>query len=147
MNERIIFERILCPIDLTSDSEESLRYGIHLSKAYGAKLFVIRCTEYEGNHSDQRQIKAYLRDVIAKHVRQPASNGPETETIVAKGDPQVAIAREAAERRVDLIVMRSRRRPYAAALLGSTTESICRTAPCPILITHPREREWVGMTT
>lgn len=32
-NERIIFERILCPIDLTPESDESLRYGTALAKA------------------------------------------------------------------------------------------------------------------
>jgi nucleotide-binding universal stress UspA family protein len=47
---------------------------------------------------------------------------------------------------IDLIVIRSRRRPRAAALLGSTAEALCRTAPCPVLVTHPQEREWVGET-
>jgi len=35
--------------------------------------------------------------------------------------------------------MSSRRRPYAAALLGSTAEAICRTAPCPVLVTRSRK--------
>jgi len=33
-------------------------------------------------------------------------------------------------------VMSSRRRPYAAALLGSTAEAVARTAPCPVLVTR-----------
>jgi len=37
---------------------------------------------------------------------------------------------------IDLIVMSSRRRPYAAALLGSTAEAVARTAPCPVLVTR-----------
>jgi nucleotide-binding universal stress UspA family protein len=57
------------------------------------------------------------------------------------------ISEEAAKRNVDLIVMRSRRRPHAAVLLGSTAETVSRTAPCPVLVTHPSEREWVGLTT
>jgi len=44
-------------------------------------------------------------------------------------------------------VMRSRRRPYAAALLGSTAETVCRTAPCPVMVTHPAEQDWAGLTT
>src|SRR5438034_7598375 len=43
--------------------------------------------------------------------------------------------------------MRSRRRPHMAALLGSTAESVCRTAPCSVLVTHHDERDWVGATT
>src|SRR5262249_21766650 len=80
-------------------------------------------------------------------LRLPALYDFRWETIVVYGDPQTAIPQEAARRRVDLIVMRSRRRPFAAALLGSTAESICRTAPCPVLITHQDERGWAGFTT
>src|SRR6185295_537334 len=50
-------------------------------------------------------------------------------------------------RNADLIVMRSRRRPRAAVLLGSTAETVSRTAACPVLVTHPSEREWAGLTT
>jgi nucleotide-binding universal stress UspA family protein len=48
---------------------------------------------------------------------------------------------------IDLIVMRSRRRPRAAVLLGSTAETVCRNAHCPVLVTHPLEREWVSMSS
>jgi len=58
-----------------------------------------------------------------------------------------AIVREAVEQQIDLIVMRSRRRPRAAVLLGSTAETVCQNAPCPVLVTHPLEREWVSMST
>jgi nucleotide-binding universal stress UspA family protein len=32
-------------------------------------------------------------------------------------------------------------------LLGSTAESVCRTAPCSVLVTHTDERDWVADTT
>ena len=41
-------------------------------------------------------------------------------------------------------MMRSRRRPHRAALLGSTAESVCRNAPCPVLVLHHDEREFVN---
>jgi nucleotide-binding universal stress UspA family protein len=40
-----------------------------------------------------------------------------------------------------------RRRPSAAALLGSTAEAVCRTAPCPVLVTHAGERKWAGFSS
>jgi nucleotide-binding universal stress UspA family protein len=58
-----------------------------------------------------------------------------------------AIVSEAAKHQADLIVMRSRRRPRAAALLGSTAETVSRTAPCSVLVTHPQEREWLSFST
>jgi nucleotide-binding universal stress UspA family protein len=62
-------------------------------------------------------------------------------------DPGKAISDQASAKKVDLIVMRSRRRPHRAALLGSTAESVSRTAPCTVMVTHPDEREWVGVTS
>jgi nucleotide-binding universal stress UspA family protein len=149
INARIIFERIVCPIDLTPESDESLRYGIALAKAYGARLLVINCVDsYAVSGSRERKhIKGLLDTAVRKHLRLPVSSDFTWETLLVDGDPKTAIAQAAAERRIDLIVMRSRRRPYAAALMGSTAESICRTAPCPVLITHPREQDWAGVTT
>jgi nucleotide-binding universal stress UspA family protein len=64
--------------------------------------------------------------------------------VVTEGDdPGTCIISEAARRDIDLIVMRSRRRPTQAALLGSTAESVCRTAPCPVMVMHSDERDWV----
>lgn len=65
--------------------------------------------------------------------------------MIVEGEPAARILREAAEQHVDLIVKRSRR-PHTATLLGSTAEAVCRSAPCPVLVTHPREREWAGFT-
>lgn len=57
------------------------------------------------------------------------------------------IVRETVVQEIDLIVMRSRRRPPAAVLPGSTAETVCRNAPCPVPVTHPLEREWVSMSS
>jgi nucleotide-binding universal stress UspA family protein len=54
------------------------------------------------------------------------------------------IMRRAQMERADLIVMRSRRRPHRAALLGSTAESVSRSAPCPVLVMHNDEREFIS---
>ena len=64
--------------------------------------------------------------------------------VVECNDVGQTISDEAASYGVDLIVMRSRRRPHRAALLGSTAESVSRTAPCPVLVMHADEREWVS---
>ncbi len=149
INERIVFDRILCPIDLTPESDEALRYGIALANAYSAELTVINCVDSyaAGGALDHDQIRDLIDVAVREHLRLPSSAGFSWDSIVVDGDPKTAIPQEAAERRIDLIVMRSRRRPVAAAVLGSTAESVCRTAPCPVMITHPREQDWVGKST
>jgi len=150
INERISFKRILCPVGLIPDSGEALRYAIALAKAYQAKLYVLHCAEAYATTASSAyhgHTEKSIRELINNQIHPSAPIALGAEIIVADDDPMRAITREAAERRIDLIVMRSRRRPYGAAVIGSTAESVCRTAPCPILITHEREQEWVGMTT
>ncbi len=143
------FKHILCPTDLTLESDAALRYAVALAGAYEAKLTVCHCVE--GSSTVDEDARGKFSKRVESCVRQwtgvchcpPA----DYEGIIIEGNPIEAIAETAAERHVDLIVMRSRRRPVAAALLGSVTESVCRTAPCPVLVTHPNEREWVGRTS
>jgi nucleotide-binding universal stress UspA family protein len=141
----ITFERILCPIDLSNESAEALRYAVALTRAYDAKLYLCHSTE-KSRVGAKEKINGTFANSIIQHLGHTDYAKVNWESLLVEGchSPAEAITQEAAERRVDLIVMRSRRRPHAAALLGSTAEAICRTAPCPVLVTHPREREWVG---
>lgn len=100
-----------------------------------------------GGPSRGAHLKRRVETAVRKYLCLPASESFSCEVMLVGGDPKEAIAQQAAEHRIDLIVMRSRRRPYAAALLGSTAEAVCRTAPCPVMVTHQHEQDWAGVTT
>jgi nucleotide-binding universal stress UspA family protein len=140
--------RILCPTDLSPASDGALRYATALARTYEAKLIICHAAEASplADGSGREQIRRLFEERVTDHCG-CAAGLPDCEVVIAEDDPATAITRTAAERRVDLIVMRSRRRPLAAALLGSTAEAVCRTAPCPVLVTHEREREWAGLET
>ena len=141
----IKLKRILCLTASLQEADEAVRYGVALARAYDAQLLLCHCVEAASwaagvggqpvtqDGKTTEQLRALL----------PVADRANVEVIVEEGDPTLAIPRLAAEQAVDLIVMRSRRRPLAAALLGSTAEAICRTAPCPVLVTHAAEREWI----
>jgi nucleotide-binding universal stress UspA family protein len=140
-------ESILCPTDLTADSDEALRYAIALSRAYGAELILLHCDQ-GGDGPERRgaqdQAAQAIRSALEKHAGSADLVGFDWRSLVVNcDDTGEAIAREASRYGVDLIVMRSRRRPHRAALLGSTAESVSRTAPCPVLVMHTDERDWV----
>ena len=131
----INIKRILCPTDLSPHSGDAVRYAVALSRAHDAELILLYCT----NDSDgEDKLAASVMDYIEpsdsrwRLVIAPASNIDEE------------IMGQAQQRNVDLIVMRSRRRPHRAALLGSTAESVSRSAPCPVLVLHADEREFVS---
>lgn len=143
-------ECILCPTDLSPDSDEALRYAIALTRAYNAELILLHCDITDdgpaNNHDDAVQA---IRAALQAHSGVNGIEGIDWKSLVVTGDDAgETIAREAAIYGVDLIVMRSRRRPHRAALLGSTAESVSRTAPCPVLVMHTDERDWVtGLDT
>jgi nucleotide-binding universal stress UspA family protein len=152
----IRIERIFCPTDLSARSGEALRYAVALARAYEARLFLFYCVvgthrkNGDGSSSTtSREVKAVFEEALTPHLGLAVFSELNWEGIIVDGtaDAGEEIVRQAARLNADLIVMRSRRRPHAAVLLGSTAEVVCRTAPCPILVTHPREREWVGSST
>jgi nucleotide-binding universal stress UspA family protein len=137
--------RILCPTDFSPESDEALRYATALARAYEAKLILFHCepaSDAGALHPPANQLfeQSLLRHLDPRELATLNWEGIEGRC----DDPGAAIAEQAAEQRIDLIVMRSRRRPTRAALLGSTAESVCRTAPCSVMVTHTDERDWVG---
>lgn len=131
----INIKRILCPTDLSPHSGDAVRYALALARTHEAELILLHCT----NDVDaQDMLAASVMDYI-----QPSDTRWRL-VIAPAGDVDEKIMAQAQQNQVDLIVMRSRRRPHRAALLGSTAESVCRSAPCPVMVTHTDEREFVS---
>lgn len=146
----IKIERILCPTDLSTEADEALRYALALAKAYGAKLILVYCKERGSlpdsfNHSQAQEI--FELSLFTRLDANELKTFDWTGVVCEGDDVGKAIVREAHKSKADLIVMRSRRRPRAAVFLGSTAETVCHSAPCPVLVTHPHEVEWVGLST
>lgn len=160
----IRLKRILCPTDLSTAADQALAYALALTHAYQARLVVCYCVkpaEVEGPRSyaprppmraaevayalSQDQAEELFGGSLLRLLGPASFANLDWEALVIEGDDVgEAIAQTASEQDIDLIVMRSRRRPHRAAVLGSTAESVCRTAPCPVLVTHTGEREWVS---
>src|ERR1043166_3075423 len=130
----IHIKRILCPTDLSPHSTDAVHYALALSRAHQAELILRHCTdEVDGEYKLATSVAEYLEPSDSRWRFVVAQAQDVDEEIITQS--QAANA--------DLIVMRSRRRPHRAALLGSTAESVCRTAPCPVMVMHSDERDWV----
>ncbi len=154
-DEMINVERILCPTDFSTESDEALRYAIALARVYEAKLFLLHCSEQDSSteENDEEKVKTQMNrlfvESLVPHLGLATMNELDWHGLLRPNTHNVGetIVREAMVQKIDLIVMRSRRRPRAAVLLGSTAETVCRNAPCPVLVTHPLEREWISLST
>src|SRR6267142_978285 len=139
-------ERILCPVDLPSESDEAWRYAVSLARAYQAELVLCHCappSQLITSHANGAAfdgVRKALADSLLRYVCRSDPTTPRCEVVVVDsgGDVGETIVRTARERRTDLVVMRSRRSGIAA-LLGSKAEQVSRTASCPVLVIHPSE--------
>jgi nucleotide-binding universal stress UspA family protein len=131
----IDIKRILCPIDLSPDSGRAVRYATALARAHEAEVILFHCSEAL---DAEREVEA----LVEEHAGLPDSR---RRLIVGPaGDVGEEIITLAQKENIDFIVMRSRRRPHRAALLGSTAETVSRHAPCPVLVMHNDGREFVN---
>ena len=141
----LTIKKIMCPTDLSPGSDEALHYAFTLARAYEAKLIAFHCQPAAVTNETQDDLKAAFEKQLFQRLNVTELALNDWERVVSHcEDPGASISDYAAAQSVDLIVMRSRRRPHRAALLGSTAESVCRTAPCPVLVTHSDEREWIA---
>ena len=134
----LTIKKIMCPTDLSPGSDEALHYALALARAYDAKLIAFHCQPAAVTNETQDELKTAFEKQLFQRLNVTALALNDWERVVSHcEDPGASISDYAAAHSVDLIVMRSRRRPHRAALLGSTAESVCRTAPCPVLTVRP----------
>lgn len=140
-------KHILCPIDLSPDSGSATRYALALARAYQASLIFLHCDLGSNVSNIQHSLTIDQAEAIESLLFEyiDPSNLIDLHwklvVTVCTDDIGEEITKQAQATSADLIVMRSRRRPHRAALLGSTAESLCRGAPCPVLVMHDDERE------
>ncbi len=145
----INIKRILCPIDLTQPAGHVLHYAFALSRTYEAELILLYCESGAPTEGTSQKLNAYkaelFESILFEQIGAPDLNPSQWRTLVVETDEiGEEITRVAEVEGADLIVMRSRRRPHRAALLGSTAETVSRRAPCPVLVMHNDEHEWVS---
>ena len=141
-------KNILVPTDLGDGSEEALDYACELARQFGATVHLLHVigiptlgvpelgVAMTSTVIDQmvRENQAALEE-LADRKRASATFG---QVLLRTGDARDLINQTAKELAADLIVMGTHgRRGVTRALLGSITETVVRTAPCPVLTVRP----------
>jgi universal stress protein A len=143
---------ILVPTDLSEGAEEALNYACEIAQKFGATVHLLNVIGIPalgvpelGVALTSSMIDSMVRDnqvaleKVADSKRYIANIG---EVLLRTGDARDLINQTAKEVNADLIVMGTHgRRGVTRALLGSITESVVRTAPCPVLTVRPHTTE------
>jgi nucleotide-binding universal stress UspA family protein len=140
------FRQILYPTDAAPQGHApGFPYAVALSQSYGAELGICHCIDEPSLDNDCSSVICECEKRVAELVLRSGSAGANLDWRcgVKRGeDVGETIRREAAEQKSDLIVL-SRGKNQPAGLLGSTVESVSRTAPCPVLVIPTCWRQWV----
>lgn len=141
------FERVLAPTDFSPPSLKALHYARALSTGTVQLVHVIEpvyiaAPELALVPTDEERMSASGKELqgIAKiH----DSDGPRVTSTVRLGRPANEIARVAREWPADLLVVSTHGRTgLSHLLLGSVTEKLIRSAPCPVLVIRKHEHDF-----
>ena len=141
-------KHILVPTDLSDGAEEALDYACELANQFGATIHLLHVIGIPtlgvpelGVAMTSTVIDSMVRDnqiALEELADRKRNRGTFGQVLLRTGDARDLINQTAKELGADLIVMGTHgRHGISRALLGSITESVVRTAPCPVLTVRP----------
>lgn len=136
------FKNILLPVDFSKNSKLLLNYAVKFAKSNRARLSLCHTVELPlyppqaGPDMDTLK-RSMVKQAQAKlkALAQKLPPGMGSSQSVRVGDAFDEIAQEARARKSDLIIISTH--GYTGIqymILGSTTEKVLRSAPCPVLV-------------
>jgi nucleotide-binding universal stress UspA family protein len=145
-------KKVLVPIDFSDGSLLALDYAIDLARSIRAELTILFVVEPVGSGAGgdlystamDRSILFEERQRIGSEQlsllgRRLGKRAIRFRTLVETGTPYRVIGEVAERLRANLIVMATHGRSgISHLLLGSVTEKVIRTAPCPVLTLRAR---------
>ncbi len=143
---------ILVPTDLSEGAEQALDYACTLAEKLGATVHLINVVGVPalgvpelGLALTSTVVDQIMLDNQAALDKLAASRCPNVtigQVLMKTGDATDVINQTAVELGADLIVMSTHgRRGITRALLGSVTETVVRSAPCPVLTVRIHDKE------
>jgi len=154
---RIQLKNILCTTDFSDLSNHAVPYGIRLAKEFGATLYVCHVIDTTPMAAygeaviqwvdQQKAITEYAQEQLSLLIDEQTLD---VEQLITVGHPVDEITRLANEKQIDLAITATHGRSgLKRVVLGSVTERLIQTLPCPLMsvrspekaVALPRDRE------
>lgn len=142
------YKNVLAAFDFSEHSINAVKNGLVIARRFGARLKIFYALEQEVHPAflaawkesishRMAEIEENVNKVLVEELGGPAMEDLDVEVRIGDDRSDKEICRYAKEVRADLIVMGTHGLSgIDRALLGSTTERVVRTAPCPVLTFH-----------
>ncbi len=141
--------RILCPVDFSENSRKAATLALQYARAFSAELDVINVIPSHlikkkwmvwsnMDDEDRERFDELMRAEAASTMKTFCDGlGLEKAGEIFHGNPGEVISSLAAGRGTDLVVLGARGLSYLQGMLiGSTTEQVLKSSPCPVLVIH-----------
>lgn len=145
----VTVKRVLCPVDFSENSGKALSTAIKLTSLFGAELHIIHIIpsylikekwavwKKMAEEEKERFDKVMLEEAGSRLESFCRGQEIEGKGEILHGSPSKLIASIAEEKGCDLVVMGARGLSHLQSILvGSTTEAVLKSSPCPVLIVH-----------
>jgi nucleotide-binding universal stress UspA family protein len=153
----IEFNNILCPIDFSDTSIRALTHAAAIARWYEARLEVLHVAPAFDSGlipamSDRFNVDSPFPishdDIVAeigRAIDAAHASGLNLKALAQEGRAHEIIVCRAQAQPADLLVMGTHGRSgFNRLLMGSVTEKVRRTAPCPVLTVPPAASEMTG---
>ena len=147
------YSKILIPLDGSELSEEAFGAALPLAKAFGSEMMFVGVLDLTAGMYDvyseafnpvdlKAQLEKFLESALDRARTRAENEGVKARRFLKVGVPHEEIATLSEEEGADLIVMTTHgRKGLTHLLLGSVTEKVIRTSPCPVLVIRPEGRQ------
>ncbi|RLC08408.1 MAG: universal stress protein [Deltaproteobacteria bacterium] len=149
---RTPLKNIICTTDFSDYSNHAIPYGIALAKEFDAKLYVCHVITlssalvYGESTSDFEDVPERMTTYAHEQIKQLLGEQPvDWKPLITIGHVADEIAHLAKEKGADMVISATHGRSGLKRLiLGSVTERLMHTLPCPFLIVRSPERAFVA---
>jgi len=150
---RVQFKNILCATDFSDFSNQTVNYGVALANEFGARLIVCHVIDLssvaiygEFQLDPVGQQNRIIEDATEQLETLTGDQPVEWEPLITVGKPADEILRAVDEKDIDLVISATRGRSGLKRLiLGSVTERLMLTLPCPLLVLRSPEHDFLSV--
>ncbi len=151
--EHVPPRRVLVGCDFSQDSDLAFQYSLAMAQEFEAELHLVHVVEppvYQNvlaaatpaDESLGMSVMEQLREQLEAMVPEETRNWCDLTITLREGKPDEELIRYAAAKEIDLIVLGVRGHGLVEKLfIGSTTDRVARSAPCPVLSVKPVEKQ------
>jgi nucleotide-binding universal stress UspA family protein len=139
----VTMKKILCPVDLSEQSQKALIVAKKLQRTLSCSLEILSVMPYHkirgltSQDESDRLIRELHDDTKNRLENFLGDTGIEESVIIDDGEPGERIPAVAQELNIDLIVIGARGLGLIKGMLiGSVTDAVLKTSPCPVLVIH-----------